>query len=459
MKSLGYSKRADQQRHKLPDYLPDFIADSILEVNFERLAKLGVTHIMLDLDQTIRHRHSLAIEEEIVEYLDTARKDYGFKEIYIVTNNRRDIQSFGNHIQAKIFQPYKHRGKTVRKPNRRFFENILARGNINPSRAVMIGDKLRFDIAGAKKVGIYTVFVNPLGKDYWYDRLLLTRQRDKRMLTAAKSKHKLFSLISTEDLIKEALLEIDFKAKKVQPFEADARGSQPFIATNGKQKVFIKLKTGKTNLFDWIFKIVRHVLFRRLEDEVPFVSPKQAVEHEAYVSSQAHKAGVRTPKIIGLIDLQDHRFALVTQFIEGKTINYKKPNHLSDEILIDLWQQISKLHSAHIAHRDLRTSNILLGRTNHVWLIDYDFSTVAATNTNLQRDNVELLVSLATIVGPKRSIKFASTALVPKDFKALLPLLRYSNLSAATRSDVRQHKGLIKTLRDYVDVLSVAKES
>lgn len=456
MKSLGHSQQTKVHKHHRPAYLPDFIAESILDVDFERLKKIGVTHILLDLDQTIRHRRSPEIKDEIIQYLYAAKADIGFKGIFIVTNNRRDLQSFGNILQAKIFQPYRAKTKTISKPNRKFFENILKSSNVKPQRAVMIGDKLRFDVAGANRVGIHTVLVNPLGRDYWYDRLLFTRHWDKRKLSSAKFRVGLFSVVGTELHLKEALKQVDFRAKKVQAYKVDARGSQPFIATDGKRKVFIKLITRKTNFFDWVFKFGRRLLFGRLEDEMPFVSPRQAVEHEAYISSLALRAGVRTPKVIGQIDLHDHRHGLVTHFIEGKPIGAKQAKHLSDEVLIDLWRQVKKLHKAHIAHRDLRTANVLLDKKKRIWLIDYDFATTAATVKNLQKDNVELLVSLATLVGAKKSIKFASTALTPRDYKELLPLLRYGTLSSATRTEARKSKETLESLRDYVEILSAA---
>ncbi|MGZ6005121.1 MAG: HAD-IA family hydrolase [Candidatus Saccharimonadales bacterium] len=456
MKSLGYSQQAKTRKHHLPAYLPDFIAESVLDIDFARLKKIGITHLLIDLDQTIKHKRADEIEQEFVQYLYEARADFGVKEIFIVTNNRRNLQKFSDLLGAKIFQPYKVKGRTVRKPSRQFFESILKSAKIKPHKAVMIGDKLAFDTVGANRAGIYTIYVNPLGQDYWYDRLLLTRRRDKRKLRSAKLKGGLFSVAGTELHLKEALRQVGLDVQKVQKFNVDARGSEPFIAKAGKKKVFVKLITRKSNFFDWVFKFFHRLLFGRLEDSLPFVSPRQAVEHQAYIAGLVHKAGVRTPKIIGVVDLHDHRHGLVTNFIDGKPIDSKQPKKLTDEVLMDIWQQVGKLHQAHIAHRDLRAANVLLDNKKKVWLIDFDFATTAATVKNLQKDNVELLVSLASIVGVKKSVKYASTVLTRRDFRQLKPLLRYKTLSYSTRLEARQRKGLINSLRDYVDVLAVA---
>jgi putative hydrolase of the HAD superfamily len=48
----------------------------------------------------------------------------------------------------------------VGKPHRRVFETILSRLQVTPAEAVMIGNSLRTDVAGARDVGITTVWVN-----------------------------------------------------------------------------------------------------------------------------------------------------------------------------------------------------------------------------------------------------------------------------------------------------------
>jgi HAD superfamily hydrolase (TIGR01549 family) len=53
----------------------------------------------------------------------------------------------------------------VEKPNALFFRKILSYLSVNdPSNAVMVGDDLKRDIAGAKKIGINTIWVTNYSK-------------------------------------------------------------------------------------------------------------------------------------------------------------------------------------------------------------------------------------------------------------------------------------------------------
>ena len=50
------------------------------------------------------------------------------------------------------------------KPNPKAFEFVLNKFNVSPREALMVGDSLRLDIAGAKKAGLHNCLINRLGK-------------------------------------------------------------------------------------------------------------------------------------------------------------------------------------------------------------------------------------------------------------------------------------------------------
>src|SRR5581483_1573118 len=127
--------------------------------------------------------------------------------------------------------------------------------------------------------------------------------------------------MATTAVLKVALKQIGFEATHVRPYSADARGSVPYIAYAKRDKVFVKVVSRRHNLADWACKLGRRLIRRSLEDEVPYVSPKQALEHEALIETQAIEAGVRSAPVRGLIDLGDYRFGLVKSMIEGRPLN------------------------------------------------------------------------------------------------------------------------------------------
>lgn len=454
MRALGYTKGG---KNKLASpYLPDFLAASILDVDFGKLHTLGVTHVLLDLDQTLRLRNHRVLEEEIINFMTGIKEAGIFKNISIITNNRRDLIKFSQPLHAQVFQPYREGGKSIRKPNPIFFAKVLEELAIKPHKAVMIGDKVYTDTLGANKAGIITVLVTPRGPDYWYDRLLLTRLRERLAIRhASKSlRRNMPALSSTEAQIKQALKQLNFAAKRVRKIAVDARGSLPYVASDGNKKVFIKLLSRRHTLADWAFKLWRKVWHRHVEDEVPYMSPKQALEHEAYVATLARSKGIRTPEVYGLIDLGDYRFGLVYEYVDGVTLDHMPKKKLKPRLFQAIWGQVRMLHGCDIAHRDLRAANILIDRKQRPWIIDFDFATTAATPKNVARDNAELLVSLSCLIGAKDAIKNAGSLLKPSDFLAVLPMLVTKHLSAATRQYAKQNPKTLRELRDYIDILS-----
>ena len=67
------------------------------------------------------------------------------------------------------------------KPDTRFFTTILERTSVQPAEAIMIGDRIDFDILPAKKIGMKTIWVNAKHKSYApkfdYQKLYLASQR------------------------------------------------------------------------------------------------------------------------------------------------------------------------------------------------------------------------------------------------------------------------------------------
>ena len=57
-----------------------------------------------------------------------------------------------------------------------------------------------------------------------------------------------------------------------------------------------------------------------------------------------------------------------------------------------------------IAHRDLRLANVFLADDGVVWMIDFGFSELAASDLLLTNDVAELLASSTLQVGPVRAV-------------------------------------------------------
>lgn len=188
MKALAYS--LDKKKVPEPSYLPDFTARSVADIDFDVLKKLGVKHLLFDLDQTLRRPYSRHLESAVVTLLKEVQSSRQFMSLNLVSNNQRKLHRFSEPIDANVYQPYRKGLKIIRKPNPEFFKYVLGSLNSKPEHTVMIGDRLHADVLGGNKMGMYTIFVTKRGPiDYWFDWLLLTRMRDNRRLREAIENH------------------------------------------------------------------------------------------------------------------------------------------------------------------------------------------------------------------------------------------------------------------------------
>ena len=128
----------------------------------------------------------------------------------------------------------------------------------------------------------------------------------------------------------------------------------------------------------------------------------------------AREVGVRTPRFVALARAEPSGYALAYEAVAGRSLDRVPPDEVTDGRLGAVWSQVADLREHRIAHRDLRLANIFLGDEGDVWLIDFGFSELAASDTLLATDVAELVASSATPVAcsrwPRRSTSRASTS-------------------------------------------------
>jgi undecaprenyl-diphosphatase len=100
-----------------------------------------------------------------------------------------------------------------------------------------------------------------------------------------------------------------------------------------------------------------------------------------------------------------------------------------------------------IAHRDLRLANIFLASDGQIWMIDFGFSEVAASDLLLANDVAELVASSSTVVGPERATAHAIRTVDPELLARARQRLQPWALSGASRSALKAQPGLIDDLR------------
>lgn len=255
----------------------------------------------------------------------------------------------------------------------------------------------------------------------------------------------------TQSAIAASLVGSGLPLADLERASVDARGSVPYFATlTDGGRVFAKVLGADERAADLLFRAYRFLRLKNVGDERPFSSLRRTVEHEALVSLMARDVGARTPRLRAVADVGRDSLLLSYDLIDGKSLDRVPDEAVTDEVLRGIWQQVAVLRRHRIAHRDLRRANVFLDSAGRPWVIDFGFSEIAASQALLDADVAQLLVALALKVGPQRSVDTAIAELGSDAVTAALPRLQPNTFSGATRTELKQRKGMLEQVRDTI---------
>lgn len=250
------------------------------------------------------------------------------------------------------------------------------------------------------------------------------------------------------DDIAESLRHAGVPVRSVMPADVESKGSRPFVAVaDDGQRLFVKALGSDQRDADLLYRGYRAVRLRNVGDTRPAASLFQAVEHQALVGVMAERAGVDVPRVDRVVKAEDGSGLLVMEWVDACSLDRLSSEQISDDLLVRLWTEVAKLHRAGIAHRSLRSANVLVNSAGVPRLVDFSFSELAATERQMDLDVAELLVSLAVLVGEDRAVSGAAHVLGAEGLAPSVPLLQPLALSAATRRAVADHDHLLARTR------------
>jgi hypothetical protein len=255
--------------------------------------------------------------------------------------------------------------------------------------------------------------------------------------------------------IAEGLSAVGVPLAELKQASVDARGSTPYFGTTTEgQALFVKALGEDQRSADLLFRIYRTIDRRDLGDERPFSSLRRAVEHEAMVALAARDLGIRTPRLVAFASAEPNSFVLAYEAVEGKSLDRVEPDDMTDEVLGAVWGQVALMRKHRIAHRDMRLANIFLAADGKVWMIDFGFSELAASDLLLANDVAEFTASSSLKIGPERAVALAERGVGAAAVASSLDRLHPWALSGATRTGLKESKGLLDDLRSRVTAAS-----
>jgi uncharacterized membrane protein YbhN (UPF0104 family) len=224
----------------------------------------------------------------------------------------------------------------------------------------------------------------------------------------------------------------------VRAVDLGAKGSVTFIAADESQRgLFVKVLGRDQRDADLLYRAYRFARLRGVDDVRPARSLQDAVEHQALVGMVAQRAGVNVPQVDRVVPARDGSALLVMERVDGATLADLAPEQIDDTLLAHLWEEVDRLHRAGIAHRSLRTANVMVDTSGRPFIIDFSFAELSATDRQLAIDRAELLASLSVIVGPERAAAVASNVIGRVRLGPAVRYLQPLALSAATRHELR----------------------
>src|SRR5579884_2528535 len=227
--------------------------------------------------------------------------------------------------------------------------------------------------------------------------------------------------------------------------------SRPFgpmhfeAATNGGDCLLIEVVRRGQRRAGPLYKARRLLASLEVEDEPGLSSPSHEVDHEALVTLMAERRGVRTQVMLAG-QLGHGPALLVRQKIPGRRMHQMTAADFDDDLLDEIWRQITILGSARIAHHDLRAENVLVDDKNDPWILDFTFARGGASDTRIAQDVAEMLVSMTSVVGIERAVSSAIRVVPERRLRAAVTYLQPLALPARIRQQLGGDRPLLADL-------------
>jgi len=129
---------------------------SVLEIDPRELKKQGIDGLILDVDNTIVEWRSDQVSEAMKEWVHRAL-DSDLKVCIVSNGVEKQVETVSKELNVPAIAK-------AGKPTKRSFLRAVRIMEVEPSRTAVIGDQVFTDILGGNRLGMYTILINPVGK-------------------------------------------------------------------------------------------------------------------------------------------------------------------------------------------------------------------------------------------------------------------------------------------------------
>ncbi len=182
------------------------------------------------------------------------------------------------------------------------------------------------------------------------------------------------------------------------------------------------------------------------------------VEAQAYALLLAERADVTVPPVVVAGTAGPGAALIASRPLPGTHLCDVEPSDVTDAMLADLWQQVSSLHAARVAHGRLNANHVVVDGAT-IGIDGFEFATGAAATGRRAADVAELLVSTALIVGNDRAVAAARAGLGGDGVIEALPYVQPAALTREMRTDRRHRKERSKQVADLREAAASATDT
>jgi glycosyltransferase 2 family protein len=254
------------------------------------------------------------------------------------------------------------------------------------------------------------------------------------------------------DTVAAALASLGLSVRRLEVAPVQTWGVIRFLgwADDGTQ---IEVKALGRDAFDsQLAAKIWHTLWYRETSRAVSYSRLQAVEHEALVTLIAGRFGVGVP-VLAAVGSATAEVSLIAFRDPGFSLSSQSSGDLTDEILVAIWGQVRLMHEMSISHGSMSASSVRIGVEGPI-ITEFALGSLSAEPADVGADVVELLFSLAVLVGEERAARTALEGLGRERLVEALPYLQLPAVSPATRRLAPEPKTIVSNLRSEIGNLT-----
>ncbi len=259
-------------------------------------------------------------------------------------------------------------------------------------------------------------------------------------------------LPSTDD-VRLLLEELGIRVSNVHPVRRQVWGVAKYEATETREAdppgpIGIAVYGRDAADAKLLTKAGRFLLYRDSGPSLT-ITRLQQVEHEAYLTLRAGRAGVAVPEIIEAGTAGPSKDALVVYRLPaGKALSEADAADISDVTLDDLYRQLLTLRRARIAHGAISGDTLLVDSTAKTIVVaDFRNALAGASPDQFDRDLAGAMAATALVVGAERAADAAARCLTPEMMAGALRHLHRPALDPVLSRSLRGQGQLLEDVR------------